>query len=186
MKTDRQTTPLASACRAIPFSTLKYGHALKEFFIWRRYCGKKQIDSAWSILLSTMKFVIAVVKICYNILTTLITNIVVDKSRDHAENLSICLIEHLFMDINGLNWVYTGAWEVSIKCHWPGSAENEFKTKHSTKITNLKQAVTFKSIVIAWSTNVLLPSDCATILADAAPLWSVMPRSQYKITFALS
>ena len=28
--------------------------------------------------------------------------------------------------------------------------------------------------------------DCATILADAAPLWSVMPRSQYKITFALS
>ena len=146
MKTDRQTKPLASACRAIPFSTLKYGHALKEFFIWRRYCGKKQIDSAWSILLSTMKFVIAVVKICYNILTTLITNIVVDKSRDHAENLSICLIEHLFMDINGLNWVYTGAWEFSIKCHWPGSAENEFKTKHSTKITNLKQAV--KSLLL--------------------------------------
>ena len=28
--------------------------------------------------------------------------------------------------------------------------------------------------------------DCATILADAAPLRSVMPRSQYKITFALS
>ena len=42
-------------------------------------------------------------KNCYNILTTLITNIVVDKSRDHAENLSICLIEHLFMYINGLN-----------------------------------------------------------------------------------
>lgn len=79
-----------------------------------------------------------------------------DKSKDHAENLSICLIEHLFMDINGLNWVYTGAWEVSIKCHWPGSAENEFKTKHSTKITNLKQAVTFKSIVTGWSTNVML------------------------------
>ena len=66
-------------------------HLSKTFF-GVEYCGKKQIESgsALSELLSTRIFVITVVKICCGlILTTVMMNIVVDKSTDNAEPLSI-------------------------------------------------------------------------------------------------
>ena len=59
--------------------------------------SKKQIECglALSALLSTTIFVITVVKFCcgltrHNILTTVMTNIFVDKSADNAKPHSIC------------------------------------------------------------------------------------------------
>ena len=63
-----QTTLLASKCHSV------VAH-WKNPFIWRRYCGKKQIGGALWV---------------HNFLTTVMTNIVVDKSTDHTKPLSIC------------------------------------------------------------------------------------------------
>ena len=64
-----QTTLLASKCDSV------VAH-WKNPFIWRRYCGKKQIGGVLWV---------------HNFLTTVMTNIVVDKSTEHTKPLSICL-----------------------------------------------------------------------------------------------
>ena len=68
---------------------------------------KKQINSGWlcSVLLSIITFVITVLKICYrlthctswvhNILTTVMTNIIAVKSRDHTKPLLIWYILYI-------------------------------------------------------------------------------------------
>ena len=54
-----------------------------KIFFGVEYCGKKQIESGSSVNPQ-------------QILTTVMTNIVVDKSKDNAEPLSICKIDNDF------------------------------------------------------------------------------------------
>ena len=81
-----QTTLLTSTCHDL-------GHALKESFIWRRYCGKKQIVSGLDIRQDTGQNLLRTHSAAlreHNILTTVMTNIVVDKNEDHTKALTIC------------------------------------------------------------------------------------------------